>query len=177
MSDINLDDGTINVGGEWLSVENLTARIQAQMETGDMKLTGLAAALEELNQALEDSHTLDVRLVITKDEYERLKALGGGDDRDCVRRSIMTFIGGEGAAETAETDAEPEDAADEPAEPADDAAQETTAFIINCPHPQCMSPIEVTSEERPIMVECPNCGINGWIMENNQWGKPEKKST
>ena len=68
MSDIRLDDGTINVDGEWLSAEDLTEQIQKKMEAGDMKLTAFASALEELNVALENSHTLDVKLFITKAE-------------------------------------------------------------------------------------------------------------
>ncbi|MFC1798502.1 hypothetical protein ACFLZL_01695 [Thermodesulfobacteriota bacterium] len=174
MRDISLDDGTINVDGQWLSVEDLAGQIQERMESGDMQLTGLAEALEELNQALENSHTLEVRLVITKDEYEKLKALGGEDDKDCVRQSIMTFIGGEEPSETVEAEAPADDATED--EPEADASQdEVTTLTVNCAHPQCMSPIEITTDERPVMVECPNCGTNGWIMEDNQWGKPEKK--
>lgn len=176
MRDIRLDDGTINVDGEWLSVEDLTGRIQEKMQTGEMKLTELAAALEELNLAIENSHTLEVRLVITAEDYEKLKALGGEDDRECVRRSIMAFIGDERLPKTAQAEIPAEDTADTETETEEDVPQKSTApFTIDCPHPQCMTPIEVSTEERPVMVECPNCGLNGWILENNQWGKPEKK--
>jgi hypothetical protein len=58
-----------------------------------MKVAGLAAALERLNTALENSHCLEVSLVISKNEYDQLKAMGGMDDRECVRKAIMSFIG------------------------------------------------------------------------------------
>ena len=93
MSEIRLDDGTINVGGEWVTGADLTGRIKEKMQAGDMKFAHLASALEELNTALENSQSLTVRLVITRDDYRKLKAFGGSDDRKSVRKSIMAFLG------------------------------------------------------------------------------------
>ena len=163
MSDIRLDEGTINIDGEWLSVEDLTLRIQEKMKSGDMKLTALAAALEELKTALENSHPLEVKLVLTKDEYEQLKSLGGEDDRESIRKAIFAFISGAAQVEPGEP-SEPEDVQ----RPASEAKK---ALVVNCPHPQCMSPVEITSDERPLVVECPNCGTSGKLTEDNQWAK------
>ena len=58
------------------------------MKSGDMKLTTLAAALEELNTALENSQAIELRLVLTNKDYEKLKAFGGEDDRESVRREL-----------------------------------------------------------------------------------------
>ncbi|MFC1816763.1 hypothetical protein ACFL0M_12710 [Thermodesulfobacteriota bacterium] len=160
MSDIRLDDGTINVEGEWLTVEDLTRLIQEKIQSGEMKLTNLAAPLEELNTALENCYTLEIKLVITKDAYERLKAFGGEDDRESVRKSIITFIGGADQPAAAATGA----VAPEPVE----------KLTIKCPHPQCMSPIEITTDERPVIVECPNCGISGKLTAENEWTKLDK---
>jgi hypothetical protein len=134
MSEIRLDDGTINVDGEWVTAADLTGRIQEKMKAGDMKFTKLASALEELNTALENSQTLKIRLVITRDDYEKLKAFGGTDDRESVRKSIMAFVGT--AADT--------DSASSPPK---------RKVAIKCP--QCMSPIEITSDERPLIVAAP----------------------
>ena len=160
MNDIRLNDGTININGEWLSVEDLTQQIQEKIQAGDMKLTNLAEALEELNNALENSHTLEVKLVITKDEYERLREFGGDDDSESVRKAIYSFV----------------DSTDRPEETVMDtvADDQIEILTINCPHPQCMTPIEITTEDRPIMVECPNCGISGWLTAENEWGKPSE---
>ncbi|MFO7559991.1 MAG: hypothetical protein R6X10_14240 [Desulfobacterales bacterium] len=35
-------------------------------------------------------------MVITRDEYNRLKALGNGDDRECIRKAIREITGTEG---------------------------------------------------------------------------------
>lgn len=90
---IDLYAEKVRFDGEWLSVKDLAERIQANIQSGEMKVAGLAAALEQLNTALENSCRLEVTLVISKDEYEQLKAEGGHDDRECVRKAIMAFIG------------------------------------------------------------------------------------
>lgn len=150
MSEIRLEDGSINIDGEWLTAADLTGRIQEKMQAGDMKITKLASALEELNIALENSHPLKVRLVLALADYEKLKAFGGADDRESVRKSIMAFLG---------------DAAN--ANPA--PSQPKKKMAIKCP--QCMSPIEISSDDRPLIVECQNCGTSGRLTAQNRWAK------
>ncbi len=93
MSEISLEEARINYEGEWLSAEELARRIEEKMQTGNMKFANLASALEELNKALENSHTIDEKIVISKEDYEKLTAIGGGDERECIRKAIMAFIG------------------------------------------------------------------------------------
>jgi hypothetical protein len=155
MSEIRLDDGTINIEEEWLTAADLTSRIQEKMQAGDMKFTNLASALEELNEALENSQTLEVRLVITSDEYEKLKAFGGADDRESVRKSIIAFIGD---ADTGVASAAP---------------QQKKKFSIKCP--QCMSPIEISTDERPVIIECQSCGTSGRLTAQNRWAKLDQE--
>ena len=154
MSAIRLDDGTINVDGEWMTAADLTGRIKEKMQAGDMKFTKLATALEELNTALENSQPLKVRLVITRDDYKKLKAFGGSDDRESVRKSIMAFIGV--GADTGPAGSQPK-----------------KMIAIKCP--QCMSPIEITSEDRPLIVECKNCGTSGRLTAQNRWAKLDQQ--
>jgi len=135
MGTINLEEAKIRVGDEWLSVEELTLRIQEKMDSGDMKFAGLASALEELNHALENSHTLEINTLISKDEYQRLKEIGGGDDRECVRKAILAFIG------------------------SNDANGKKRA-VIRCSN--CQTVIEIPSgDERPSEIRCPNCNAVG----------------
>jgi len=49
-----------------------------------------------LNTALENSQTIDLRLVLTNEDYEKLKAFGGEEDRESVRRAIMIFVAADG---------------------------------------------------------------------------------
>lgn len=148
MSEISLDDGTIYVDNGWLGVEELARRIQDKIQAGDMKLTTLASALEELNTALENSQTIDVRVVLANEDYEKLKAFGGEDDRESVRKAIMNFVAADGE--------KPD-------------KKQIKKAIVKCP--QCMAPITIPTDERPVVVECEKCGTSGRLTAQNRWAK------
>jgi hypothetical protein len=159
MDNINLDDGKIHFGGEWLSVEDLTKKIQDKMQAGDMKFADMAGALETLNKKLEDSHPLEVKLVLTKDDYSRLKDLGEADDRECIRRAIMAFIGAENAGgEGNETAAE---------NSLEDKKKKARVKCANCD-----SPFEVQIEPGNDAIKCSNCGAVGYIKVPGQDDQP-----
>jgi predicted RNA-binding Zn-ribbon protein involved in translation (DUF1610 family) len=152
MSEIDLQEGKINVDGEWLSVDDLTHSIQEKISAGDMKFSGLAAALETLKIELENSHTIETTIVIPNADYEKLKALGGDDDLDCVRKAIMAFIGSDG----------PEKDAPEPAAKSDVKKKKA----IKCA--KCNTTIEITTDEIPSEIECPECGTIGRLKAPNK---------
>ncbi|MEE8430136.1 MAG: hypothetical protein V3S16_02710 [Candidatus Desulfatibia sp.] len=143
MSEINLEEAKISVEGQWLSAEDLANMIQEKMQAGDMKFSNLAAALEELNNTLENSTTLDIKLVLPKEEYEKLEAAGGDDDRESVRKAIMAFISGSTAG--------------------------VKRLAIKCP--KCKASIEIATDERPLDVECSKCGTGGRLTAQNKWAK------
>ena len=122
-----------------------------------MKFAGIAAALEALNKALENSQTLEIKIVITKDEYQKLKALGGDDDREAVRKAIMASIGAN--QKSAPKGAKAPD------------ADKKIKTAIKCP--SCQSPIKISTDERPIVIECSSCGVSGRLTAQNKWTKLE----
>jgi hypothetical protein len=110
MSKIRLEDATISFEEKWLSVDDLSKKIQDKISAGDMKFADIAEALEELQAVIEQSQTIDVTLVITKAEYKSFTSIGGKNDNDCVRKAIMYYIGN--SSETAPT----QDASEPPEE-------------------------------------------------------------
>ena len=215
MHDINLDDAKIEIDGEWLSTEDLASKIEEKIQAGDMKFSHLAAALEELNKALENSHIIEVKLAISNQDYEKLKTLGGEDDQAAVRKAALSFIKGHKQPEpqlsVKETEAPVEEPAGEPLPPAKDTeapvkapadepsptikeseapvielsveepageppppAEDTEAPVeepdkitaVNCF--KCKSPIDITTDERPIDITCPNCATTGRLDSNNK---------
>ncbi|MFZ5573230.1 MAG: hypothetical protein ACOZF0_22740 [Thermodesulfobacteriota bacterium] len=143
MSKIRLDDGTIEYNGQWYTSGALSKIIQDRMAAGDMKIADLAVALETLNRALENTHILEVNLVIPADDYARLIQKGGGnEERECLRQAVMEYIGKTGGSMA----------------PAAAARTEGARTVIKCSH--CKNPIEVLSNERPVVIECPNCGTS-----------------
>ena len=150
MHEINLGEAKINVDGVWFSADDLTKKIQDKIAEGDMKFADLAGALEKLQNALENATTLDVKVVLSKDEYQKLQAIGGEDDRDCITKAILAFIGGEQTTPDAKD-------------------KNKKKLVIKCP--KCKAPFEITSDDRPLDVECPLCGTGGRLTPENKWAK------
>jgi len=168
MSEIRIEDGTINYEGDWLSSDDITQRIQEKMESGDMKFAGLAAALEELKQAMESAYTIAVSITLSRDDYDRLTEKGGGDDQANVMKAIQQFIGE--AAQPAVPPPVP-DAAEKEEEKAEDVVIEpdqAKKVIVKCS--KCKHAIEVAPGVKDI--ECPNCGTSGRVKPM----KPEAKN-
>ncbi len=140
MSDIDLQAGKIDHEGEWLAVEDLKSKIQAKMDAGDMKFSNLATALEKLNAALENSKTIETKIVIPKSDYEKLIELGGKDDGTCVYKAVMAFIEGGFS-------------------PGSATGLEGKKKSIKCI--RCKAPIEIPAGEVPAEIECPECGSIG----------------
>ena len=151
MNDIHLENGTIHFDGEWLTANDLTRKIQEKITAGDMKLAALATALETLNTALEDARTIDIQLVLTRDQYDRLRAFGGDDDCECIRKAVRAFIQQEDTGSVS------------------GSGRKVT---IKCP--QCGLPIKVSSSERPLLIECQQCGITGRLTANNRWARIDR---
>jgi hypothetical protein len=133
MGEINLDESKILIDEQWFSADEIKQQIQEKMDGGDMKIAGLAQALEELNKAMEGAHALDVRIVITKDQYEKLRSMVDGDDRACLKAAVAAFIGhGSGADKKR---------------------------YIRCAN--CKARIELPRGERPTEIQCPECNAVG----------------
>jgi len=139
MSKINLQDAKVEFEGEWLSTENITEKINEKIQTNDLKFASLAAALEELKKALEDSKEIEIKIVLSSEEYVKLKKLANEeDDQDCVNKAIAAYIQG---------GSEPEQ-----------NFEAQNATVVKCP--RCNEPIEIADNESSNF-ECPKCGTSG----------------
>ncbi|MCF8050754.1 MAG: hypothetical protein K9L59_05920 [Desulfobacterales bacterium] len=163
MAEIRLTEGSIHFQEEWLTADAIKARIKEKMDAGDMKFADLAAALEELNQAMENARRIEVRIVLTQEDYERLQQRGGEDDNESVRKAILAFIAGaEKSPPTMEMEA-PEPPAAETAEKAkrpEQAEPEPVEVAATIPCSKCKKPVKVPSNDRPLELECEFCGTS-----------------
>ena len=184
MHEINLEDARIEYEGQWLSVDDLTGRIQHKIDAGDMKFAQLAAALEKLKKALENIVVLEADLVLYKRDYELLKSLGAQDPQKGVRRAILAYVeapAGRPAAEKPPGAAATSPEAAVPTPPPSKAdgdrhlpgpspdAHKKKKTIVQCA--KCKAPIAISSEKRPLLVECPSCGMSGRLGAQNKWAK------
>jgi len=180
MAEIRLTEGSIRFQEEWLTADAIKARIKEKMDAGDMKFADLAAALEELNQAMENARRIEVRIVLTQEDYQKLQQRGGEDDNESVRKAILAFIAGTEkrpptmemeapeppAAQTTEKEYGPEQAEPEPAEPA-----------ATIPCSKCKKPVNVPSNDRPLELECEFCGTSIVLEEEKEEEKIEAGET
>jgi len=148
MHEINLQEAKISYDGEWLSVEEISHKIKQKIDAGDMKFAGLASALETLNLALENAHTLFVRIVLERSDYNLLKAVGGNDTRECIAKAIQWFIGGDGPA---------------------DGNKGRKKGRIRCAG--CNQPIEVSLDQENDEITCTHCGARGLLKPRQQKGQ------
>lgn len=155
MDHIDLENGRIRFEGRWYSAEELKDSIQGKINAGDMKFSKQAALLEELNTALESSHILEAKIILTKAQYEKLTLLGGGNDEKAIRKAVLTYIE-EYDMDTPEEES-PEVEFVEEKRPASNAKRKT--MTINCS--KCASPIEIDMTDMPSEVRCPSCNARG----------------
>ena len=153
MSDIDFQNATVLFEGEWLSSDDLTTKIQEKMQAGDMKFSKYAEALEKLNVALENACKIDVQVHLLKEDYDRLKTLGGeDDDTACVSKAVKAFIEGV-------------DQADTPGTP-DPKSHDKTPRMIQCE--KCDTSIELPADKNQPNVECPTCGTTILLKPKNK---------
>ncbi len=172
MAEIRLADGTIRLQNEWLSADDIKARIKEKMDAGDMKFAELAAALESLNKAMENTRRVEVRLVLPKQDYEKLRKRGGDDDNDSVRKAVLAFI----EADASKPSAPPEErsapavarksAAAAPAPP----VKPSKVRIVTCG--KCNRKMEIPEGEAPAELECDFCGTSILLQEEKEAAAP-----
>jgi DNA-directed RNA polymerase subunit RPC12/RpoP len=156
MDHIDIENGKIQFEGKWFSAEELKQEIQDKINMGDMKFSRQAALLEELNTALETSHVLETKIILTRDQYEKLTLIGGGNDNKCVRKAVLAYIE-EHDAETPEVEFVENEEKPVEKKPASGAKRKT--MTINCS--KCAAPIDIDMTDMPSEIRCPSCNARG----------------
>ncbi len=92
MGIINLADAKISYEGQTLPAINLISKLQAQLREATCRIATIAETLGDLQTALLNSHTVEVKLTLSKEDYGRFKSMEGMDDNERIRKAIMTVI-------------------------------------------------------------------------------------
>ena len=185
MNIINLEDAKVSYEGQTLPAVNLIGKLQTQLREAASQMAVIAETLGDLQNALLNSHTVEVRLTLSKEDYDKFKSLGGMDDNERIRKALMDVIHPKEAQNSSGSD-EPRPAtpfaASSPA-PASVESQPVTATSsepIPPPDPE-PSAVEQSIQELPIAAEtpikkklitkCPTCQslIDLPEASNDQW--------
>jgi DNA-directed RNA polymerase subunit RPC12/RpoP len=188
MSLINLADAKVVYEDQTLPVINLISKLQIQLQEASTHIAAIASALGELQTALLNSNTVEVKLTLSKEDFGRFRTLGGMDDNERIRKAVMTAIYPEtGAAVSSESlkshlkSVEPVPAVSLSAEPHIATSQRLHSVLSANPEtpqeyqseevdgktkttrkcPRCQSLIvlsEPTTDHWPVEVTCSACG-------------------
>lgn len=75
-----------------LPAVNLIGKLQTQLHEAASRITAIAETLEDLQTALLNSHTVEVKLTLSKENYNKFRSLGGMDDNERIRKAVMNVI-------------------------------------------------------------------------------------
>lgn len=92
MGIINLADAKVSYEGQTLPAINLISKLQTQLREAACRIATIAETLGDLQTALLNSHTVEVKLTLSKEDYGRFKSMEGMDDSERIRKAIMTVI-------------------------------------------------------------------------------------
>jgi len=185
MGIINLADAKVSYEGQTLPAINLISKLQTQLREAASRIAAIAETLGDLQTALLNSHTVEVKLTLSKEDYGKFKSMEGMDDSERIRKAIMTVIHPEEAdisTKAVESSPAVPFVGSSPAPPPVESAPMITKSIEPI-HPPVPEPqfVEKTLQEQPIVSEpvikkksttkCPTCHslIDLPEMLNDQW--------
>ena len=185
MSTIGLADAKVSYEGKDLPAINLISELQTQLQKAADRMAAIASILGELQSALLNSNTVDVKLTLSKEDFGRFRSLGGMDDSERVCKAVVAFIHPEKA------DISPSPVESLPVVTSGEygSAVPPVEFrsVITKPSEPCLhhdpkpQPVEGTFDEQPIAAEpvikkksttkCPRCHslIDLPEASNDQW--------
>lgn len=92
MGTINLEDVTVSYEGQNLPAIHLISKLQTQLDEAACRMAAIASTLGFLQAALLNSNMVEVKLTLSKEDYERFKSLGGVNDSERIRKAVMNLI-------------------------------------------------------------------------------------
>ncbi|MBA4395828.1 MAG: hypothetical protein C0394_00340 [Syntrophus sp. (in: bacteria)] len=92
MGTINLADAKVSYEGQELPAINLISRLQTQIHEMACRMAAIADTLGDLQAALLNSTTVEVKLTLSREDFGRFRALGGMDDNERIRKAVLALI-------------------------------------------------------------------------------------
>jgi DNA-directed RNA polymerase subunit RPC12/RpoP len=92
MNIINLEDAKVSYEGQTLPAVDLIGKLQSELREAVSQMAAIAETLGNLQTALLNSHTVEVKLTLSKEDYHKFQTLGGMDDNERIRQAVMNII-------------------------------------------------------------------------------------
>lgn len=109
MDALGEDQGIFTYEGQAYALKDLIKKLQEEIGQMAERLNRMASLLGDLHHTLNSTRTIDVRLSLSAEEYERFKSLRGNDDRERILQAIRSAFppAGRQSAEMSEGRIEP----------------------------------------------------------------------
>lgn len=186
MSTIDLADAKVSYEGQHLPAINLLGKLQMQLQELACRLATISSTLGDLQAALLNSETIEVKLTLSREDIGRLRSLGGVDDSERIRKAVMTLIHPDEAelppapveSRPAGTSGEFRPAPSPVCEFPPAAAESPIKKKSTATCPTCQSPIELPEMSKDpwsVEIQCGNCGAKSLVKSKPAGaGKPDK---
>lgn len=92
MGAINLEEAKVPYEGQNLPAVELIGILQTQLQEAASRMAGIASTLGDIRAALLNANMIEVKLTLSKEDYDRFKSLGGTDDSERIRKAVMSMI-------------------------------------------------------------------------------------
>lgn len=181
MSTINLADVKVSYEGQELPAVNLILKLQAQLQELACRMATIADTLGNLQTALLNSATVEVKLTLSREDLSKFRSLGGVDDNERIRKAVIALINSEdfeipkSSAESkpsstskASKNVDSQAECASPEQPA--AAEPTSKKKLTTTCPICHYVIELpgaTKDKLSVEVKCENCGAKSLLKTKN----------
>ena len=173
MNTINLADAKVSYEGQELPAINLISKLQMQLQEAACHLAAIASTLGDLQVALLNSNTVEVKLTLSKDDFGRFKSLDGSDDAERIRKAVMALLHPEDAGVSPTSVESRPVVTPSKSKPVAQAFQEQPIAVRDAVQiksttqcPTCRSPIElpaIPAGQWSVEVRCENCGAKSLL--------------
>ena len=82
------DHGIVSYEGQRYALKDLMLKLQEEIGQMTDRLNRISSLMGEIHHTLKSTRTIEVKLALTPEEYERFKSLKGKDDRERILQAI-----------------------------------------------------------------------------------------
>lgn len=92
MTTVNLEEAIVSHEGQNVPAVQLIGKLQTQLQEAASRLAAVASTLGDIHAALLNANMVEVKLTLSKEDYDRFQSLGGADDSERIRKAVMSMI-------------------------------------------------------------------------------------
>jgi hypothetical protein len=161
--EIDLEQERVKIDNKWYTIKDLKKLIKEKIEAEELDIQKYTNALKDLKTQLEKETVITIKLpqnIFNK--FSKKADEVSQTIEDFLKETLINTFGKKDD-EPAKKEEEPDDEDLEFEIEEIDEDEEDKEPIKEIPCPRCKSKVPIYTEERPLDIECPNCGKKGTL--------------